>query len=207
MRKILIVAATAFETAYLREKIKDNHVQFLHTGIGMVNTAYHLGKYLAQNRPDFAINVGIAGSFDKNIALGEVVEIIEDTFSEMGAEDNGHFLDMESMGFAITEEPLLYNTITNVAPSFLEIKKVTALTVNTVHGEKNSILACEKRWNKQVETMEGAAFFQIMCMEKIPFYAFRSISNYVEPRNRENWQIPLALTNLGTWLSGNISLF
>lgn len=200
MPQILIVAATDFETAYLRGKITESHIHFLHTGIGMVNTAYHLGKYLAQNRPDLAINIGIAGSFDRNIALGEVVEVVEDTFSEMGAEDKGDFLDMEKMGFPLSKEPLLYNTITNPFPSSFSLKKVNALTVNTVHGEKESILACEKRWNKQIETMEGAAFFQIMMREKIPFYAFRSISNYVEPRNRANWQIPLALANLGDFV-------
>lgn len=203
MQKILIVAATAFETADLRDKIPENHVQFLHTGIGMVNTAYHLGKYLAKNRPDLVINIGIAGSFDRNIALGEVVEVVEDTFSEMGAEDNGNFLDMEKMGFPIAQTPLLYNTIHQAKPSPFQIKKVNALTVNTVHGEMESIAACQKRWNKQIETMEGAAFFQIMAMEKLPFYAFRSISNYVEPRNRANWQIPLALENLGTFLVEN----
>lgn len=203
MSNILIVAATAFETAYLREKINENHVQFLHTGIGMVNTAYHLGKYLAQNRPDLVINMGIAGSFDRNIALGEVVEVVEDTFSEMGAEDNDNFLDMEKMGFPISQQPLLYNTILQPKPSLFEIKKVNALTVNTVHGEKDSILACQRRWNKQIETMEGAAFFQIMAVENMPFYAFRSISNYVEPRNRANWNIPLALENLGHFLTEN----
>lgn len=207
MRHILIVAATEFETAYLRNHIKDQQIHYLHIGVGMVNTAYHLGKYLAHNHPDLAINIGIAGSFDRDIALGEVVEIIEDTFSELGAEDNGKFLDMEKMGFPLSQEPLLYNTIVNPNPSPFDIKKVNALTVNTVHGTQESILACQKLWNKQIETMEGAAFFQIMRMENIPFYAFRGISNYVEARNRDNWQIPLALETLGAFLAGNLNIF
>jgi futalosine hydrolase len=44
--------------------------------------------------------------------------------------------------------------------------------------------------------MEGATFFYICCREKIPFLALRAISNKVEPRNKSNWDIMLALNNL-----------
>jgi len=44
--------------------------------------------------------------------------------------------------------------------------------------------------------MEGATFFYICIREKIPFLALRAVSNKVEPRNRDNWNITLALNNL-----------
>jgi len=44
--------------------------------------------------------------------------------------------------------------------------------------------------------MEGATFFYICAIEKIPFLAIRAISNKVEPRNKKGWNIPLALNNL-----------
>jgi futalosine hydrolase len=163
----------------------------------MVNTAYHVAKYLGKNPPpDLAIHFGIAGSFDRQIPLGAVVEIVEDNFSELGAEDNGNFLDLEKMGFPLSENPILYNKVTNPSPSDFPLLKTNAITVNTVHGEQNSIDLCQKIWHKQIETMESAAFFQIMYLEKIPFYAFRCISNYVEPRNRANWKIGLAVKNM-----------
>jgi futalosine hydrolase len=52
--------------------------------------------------------------------------------------------------------------------------------------------------------MEGAAFMQICLTEKIPFAELRAISNYVEPRNRENWKMKEAIENLNTVL---IALF
>lgn len=218
---VLLVAATPLETKGLVGEIgfenvngifqlKTDKHQFslLHTGIGMVNTAYLVAKYIATNpRPDMAIHFGIAGSFDRQIPLGAVVEIIEDNFSELGAEDNGNFLDLAQMGFPISEIPLLYNKITNPSPSHFSLLKTTAITVNTVHGEQSSIENCQKIWNKQIETMESAAFFQIMYLEKIPFYSFRSISNYVEPRNRANWQIGLAVKNMQNFIMELIQIF
>jgi len=44
--------------------------------------------------------------------------------------------------------------------------------------------------------MEGAAFFYVCQLQKIPHIQIRSISNYVEPRNRANWNISLAIKNL-----------
>jgi futalosine hydrolase len=44
--------------------------------------------------------------------------------------------------------------------------------------------------------MEGATFFYICCRENIPFLALRAISNKVELRNKNNWNIALALNNL-----------
>lgn len=211
--KILLVAATLPEILPTIESffflpsdspqiLTAGNLTALVTGVGMVNTAYHLGKYLAVNTPDFAINAGIAGTFDPLLPLGSVVEITEDSFSEMGAENHEDFLTLEQMGFSLLESQntRYFNTFSNPSPSRLAVPKVSAITVNTVHGSDASILTARKRWNKQVETMEGAAFFQIMTAENIPFCALRGISNDVEPRNRANWNIRDAVINMNALL-------
>jgi futalosine hydrolase len=70
------------------------------------------------------------------------------------------------------------------------------LTVNKVHGYDASIDLMQKKYNCDLETMEGAAFFYVCLMENVSFLQIRSVSNYVEPRNKENWDIPLAINNL-----------
>src|ERR1700761_3207916 len=104
--RLLIVAATGFEVESLKSKVesqdfglKNLDLVLLTTGVGMVATAFSLGKHLATNQYDLAINLGIAGSFDRNITLGEVVEVIEDGFPELGAEDDEEFLSIEKLGF------------------------------------------------------------------------------------------------------------
>jgi futalosine hydrolase len=47
-----------------------------------------------------------------------------------------------------------------------------------------------------VESMEGAAFMFACEIEDIPYVQIRAISNYVEKRNKEGWNIPLAIENL-----------
>jgi futalosine hydrolase len=199
MKHLLIVSATLGEVLPLYDSYRLHpSVSFLFTGVGMTNTAYHLGKSLALRRPDFCINLGIAGSFDWEKELGTVVEVVEDSFSELGAEDHEAFLDMEALGFPVSKSPTHthYNTFYNPHPSDLPLPKVTGITVNTVHGNEDSIRRVQAQWNKDIETMEGAAFFQIMQEENLPFFAFRALSNYVEPRNKSRWQIPLAIQHL-----------
>jgi futalosine hydrolase len=76
------------------------------------------------------------------------------------------------------------------------LQKVKAITVNTSSGTKTTIERLKSKYNPDIETMEGATFFYICAMEKIPFLAVRAISNKVEPRNIKAWDIPLALENL-----------
>ena len=76
------------------------------------------------------------------------------------------------------------------------MKKVKSITVNTVHGNENSIQEIVKRLNPDVESMEGAAVFQACKEFVIPCMQIRAISNKVEKRNKSNWDMPLAIKNL-----------
>jgi futalosine hydrolase len=44
--------------------------------------------------------------------------------------------------------------------------------------------------------MEGAAFLFACLSEKIPCAQIRSISNYIEKRDKSRWNVKLALDNL-----------
>jgi futalosine hydrolase len=228
--KILIIAATEFEVGplisdfrltnddlenesqeivHLKSKIVNlQNCQVLITGVGMVATAFALGKHLANNKYDLVINLGICGSFDRNIALGEVLEITEDTFAELGAEDDQEFLPIDKLGFGQgTYEPTtkladLYNLFNN-----FNLKTATAITVNTVHGNETSIKKISERLNPQLESMEGAAFFYACREMNVPCLQIRAVSNYVEKRNRDNWNIGLAIKNLNTFAVEFLKLY
>ncbi|MGI4021640.1 MAG: futalosine hydrolase [Janthinobacterium lividum] len=189
--KILLVAATQPEIQPLLDHFgEEKPFDILITGVGMVATAFALGEHFARKKYDLAINLGIAGSFDRTLNLGEVVEIEEDNLSELGAEDGNQFIPIEDLGFGESKfqpiNPML----------LLSTKKVRAITVNTVHGEEKSIQKITARLNPQLESMEGAAFFYACKNSMVPSIQIRSVSNYVEKRNRENWKIGLAVKNL-----------
>jgi futalosine hydrolase len=78
---------------------------------------------------------------------------------------------------------------------------VNAITVNTATGSETTRDRLVKKFNPDIETMEGATFFYICRREKLPFLALRSVSNIVEIRNKSNWDIKLAIRNLAEKLN------
>ena len=190
--RILVVAATPFEVEELNSVIKTEDLALITTGVGMVATAFALGRHLASHSYNLAINLGIAGSFDRNIALGEVVEVTSDRFSELGAEDGEDFLSIDQLGFGASTFKSTYQL-----PANFGLKKVNGITVNTVHGREKSIANIST--DTQLESMEGAAFFYACQMAGVPAIQIRAVSNYVERRNRDAWQIGLAIKNLNTF--------
>ena len=203
--RILVVAATEFEVGSLKSdvgsqnqesEIKNQEIDFLITGVGMVATAFALGKHLATHSYDLGINLGIAGSFDRDIDLGEVVEITEDHLSELGAQDDDTFLPIEALGFGES----VFKTDTSLSSYFnSDLRQVKAITVNTVHGHEPSIKKLTGRLKPQLESMEGAAFFYACKQAGVPYLQIRAVSNYVEKRNRDTWQIGLAIKNLNSF--------
>jgi len=196
--RVLVVAATPFEVESLKPKVQSltSHISYLIPGVGMVATAFSLGKHLVTHQYDLAINLGIAGSLDRSIALGEVAEVVEDSFSELGAEDDEEFLSIEELGFG---ESNFKPSVRLYDYGIANIRQVSAITVNTVHGNETSIKKLTGRISPQLESMEGAAFFYACKQAGLPCLQIRAVSNYVEKRNRDAWQIGLAIKNLNSF--------
>jgi futalosine hydrolase len=195
---ILIVAATKREIEPLLNNLKGLKFKpdVLITGVGMVATTFMLTKTLSAKKYDAAINLGICGSFNRNLKIGEVVTITEDIFSELGAEDGDSFLKLQDMDFADKKDVFLKPAKKFSAPALRKFKKVKGITINTVHGNKKSISKVVTLYNPDVESMEGAAFFYVCNQFKIPAIQLRAVSNYVERRNMKNWDITLAVEKL-----------
>ena len=61
------------------------------------------------------------------------------------------------------------------------------------------------RLNPQVESMEGAACM-LACQEaKVPCVQIRSVSNFVEKRNKSKWDLSKAIEHLNIELQNFIS--
>ncbi len=195
---ILIVAATKREIEPLDNKLKGLKFKpdVLITGVGMVATTFILTKAFSAKKYDAAINLGICGSFNRNLKIGEVVNTTEDIFSELGAEDGDSFLKLSDMNFTDKNDVFLKPAKKYSHPALREFKKVKGITVNTVHGNKKNISKVVELYSPDVESMEGAAFFYVCNQFKIPAVQLRAVSNYVERRNTKNWNITLAIDKL-----------
>lgn len=201
--KTLIVAATYPEVSLLcehfqlvpQELMQSEYFDVLITGVGMTATAFALGKYLDTSY-HLVLNIGIAGSYKRKFPPGTLVQVIADTFSELGAESPSTFIPIEQMGFGKSTYQELADPGNPVDTGF---KKVNGITVNQVHGCQESIEAIQQRLDPDVESMEGAAVFYACNQYGLPCLQIRSVSNYVTPRNTSSWEISKAIHNLNEW--------
>lgn len=218
--KLLIVSATSLEIKPLltelgkgrilqhhvtRYRYKGFEVDVLVTGVGMVPTAVFTSIVLGKYSYDAVINAGICGSFNRSIPIGKVLNITVDCLPETGAEDGEHFLSLIDLNLLDQDEfPFSGGKLVN--DSYFDSKLINALhqstgvTVNTVHGNDQSIAAFLQRYPADVETMEGAAFMFSCKLYKIRNIQIRSVSNYIEDRDVSKWDIPLAVNNLNHFL-------
>ncbi len=197
--KILIVVATAQEIEPSLEWLQGHGIDTLVTGVGMLSTVYTLTKKLQSEQYDVVINVGVGGILDQNLRLGEVYRITQDEVFQFGAEDRNRFIPIEELGFG---RSVFSERLPNIFEDHgITIKTAQGITVNAVHGSEDSIRYLRQNYpDNLVESMEGAAVFFVAGREQLPVLQFRAISNYIEPRNRETWEMGLAIRNLHAFL-------
>lgn len=211
MPKFLIVAATKQEIQPLLTHFNinvtsenglfmcdnDPDISILITGVGMVNTAYNMGRY-SHNLFDYVINIGVCGAFKRDLKIGELVNVTEDVLSEMGAEDDLTFIKYAEMGLGGTN--IFKNNLVANIPAVNSLKKVNGITVNKVHGNDESVKNIVALFNPDVESMEGAAFLRGCRRLSENYFQIRAISNYVEKRDKSKWNMPLAINNLNSFV-------
>jgi len=214
LKDVLIVVAHSSEAEAAEKAVKasgcDSHV--LTTGVGGMAMSWALQKKLSEGiLPELVINAGIAGSYIDSIKPGDVVLPVTDCFADMGVDDNGSFISMFNANLADPDKWPFSNGRINYADRWTKIfsgrfKPVSAATVNMTSGSEAVIDRIQKAWNPDIETMEGAWFAYTCAMNRTDYFAVRAISNVVEPRNRKNWDIPLALSRLEVALTEILDL-
>ena len=115
-------------------------------------------------------------------------------FERFTQEDGEKFLTIKEIGLEGEIEMFNETVISNRVLD--EIPKVCGVTVNTVHGHDKSIEKVFNKFHPNTESMEGAAFMFACEQVGVKYAQIRAVSNLVEKRNKENWNIPLAIENL-----------
>jgi futalosine hydrolase len=207
--RVLIAAATAMEIAPLVASLHfaasrgqrlngyshaGHDVDVLVTGVGMVATAAWTARVLAETRYDLALNFGVCGSFNHAFPPGSVVHVLSDRIAELGAEDGDRFLSIDEIGLPAEDTFVNAAVPANAALGKLPIAK--GITVNTVHGSGASIATVVRRFNPDIESMEGAGFMFACRIHGTVCAQIRAVSNLVEKRNREAWKLDEAIAAL-----------
>ncbi len=199
--RIVVVAATEMEVKLLTGECtflgaRADHLRsyalgnlrfdLLITGIGSTFTTFFLTQHLAANTCSLVINAGIAGSLSEHLQIGDVVNVVEEEFSDLGIEKENEFLTLFDSGFMHPDEFPFENRMLKADGDNLAgfLPRVKGITSNVSHGRESSISQLKERFSAGVESMEGAAVFYVCRWFGVPCLQIRAISNRVAPRSQ-----------------------
>lgn len=208
-KNVLVVAATALEiTPFLNElrkgKFQQHQVDVLITGIGLTAATFSLTRQLAVKKPELVIQAGIGGCFDKSIPLGKVLAIKIEAIADQSVVEQNKLktlfdLKLVSQNRFPFKRGWLVNT--NSILKKVALRKVIGISVNEITTSPQRIKFYREKFNPAIESMEGAALHYVCLSEKAPFIQLRSVSNYIGERNKKNWNMKEAITNLNKELT------
>jgi futalosine hydrolase len=176
---MVVCVSTELEGSLLR-----SHLPVIVTGVGAVNAAYALTRYIGTENVTEIIVCGIGGAYPASgLAIGEVVCAETECYGDLGADSDDGFLDMRALGFPIVPgETPLYNTLP--LQIFPTQRRARFVTVNTCSGTDEGARA-----GGAVESMEGAAVAHVAALAGIAVGEIRGISNMVGKRDRGAWRV------------------
>lgn len=176
--------------------------KLLIAGIGTVPVMYNLTKHFAANRYERVIHCGIAGSYVLPLQPVEVVQVVRDTFVDVGIDHGGIFrwVFHENL-WKPDEKPFRNGWMEVPEDRTLKLEAVTGITVDLVTAGPERKARLADKFNPQIESMEGAAVFYVCKMEDIPVIQIRAISNFVGVRDRDSWKTDEAIEALTSVIS------
>jgi futalosine hydrolase len=186
---LVVCFATPQEGEGLPQSVGGRSLALLCTGVGPVNAACALTRYLAGQAVDAVVVCGVGGAYPGSGLLpGDVVCAESETYGDLGAESPDGFLDMGALGFPVVAgEPPLYNRLP--LDLFPAARRAPFVTCSTCTGSDERAAALAARTGGAVESMEGAAIVHVARLLGVPVGEVRGISNLVGRRGRASWRL------------------
>jgi adenosylhomocysteine nucleosidase len=185
------------EYIYYQTKFQEKIIYFLLTGVGSLNTAISISKFLSKIKPDIIINAGTSGGHDKKLNVGDIIlakEVIYmNSVETLYKEENEGSNSLTWKLITFTED----NTKDYIGAVKLYYADEQLLSIIKSIGEKYKMTMYEGRiasgdiWNKEkdrinflhdkyltsCEEMEIYSVYSICHQEKIPCMGIKIISN------------------------------
>ena len=208
--QVVISAATRGEweqaaTFFSSQAKEASSISFHEAGVGVLSTTCSLMQIIQLEKPDYIIQVGIAGAFEDGPSLGEVVIVEDDRLGDLGVMETNGWKTTADLGFANDVDLKLVNPYTDRL-NFLQLPKVHAVTVNQITTSEQQAQLYRNKFSAQIETMEGAALHYVCKQLSIPFIQIRAISNKVGERDKSKWLIAESIRNLNETLQKYVPL-
>jgi len=200
---------------FYRGKIHGLNAVFVNSGIGKVNAAHAATLLITHYAPAVIINFGIGGAYPSSgLAKGDVAIATAEVNADEGILLKDGLLTYDTIGFPLVKRGRrswfnefslpgtghartvsgLQRALGGISPLFQVVAGPFA-TVSACSGTAKRGREIEKRYGVICESMEGSAVAQICAINAMPLFEIRGISNIVEDRDREKWDIDAAAGN------------
>jgi futalosine hydrolase len=206
---LLVTAATDLEMqAFMDASSPEIACVHLVTGVGVVETAVRLTAFLAESSLPLhgVVNIGVAGGYIDDGRNGpDVLDIClaeREVLGDFGIcyAEEMEPLRSESLVIADTfdlDAGLLHRAELLLASAGIAYKRGVFATVQCVSGSRNRGVMLARQHQALCENMEGAAAARACGHFGLPLLELRCISNLVEDRNLQNWQLHKACARCG----------
>ena len=187
-------------------RLRGRDVHLIEGGLGAVNTAHALTCALQADLPDLVLQVGVGGGYPHtSLRVGDVALASEEVYGDIGVRTGAGWQPCELIGIPVWRDG--ESEIFNRFPLDRELVEKARAAVAAAGGEPavgafvtvqecsgSAGLGRERglRFEALCENMEGAAAAHVSRIYGVPFLEIRGISNRVEDRALDTWDIPLA---------------
>lgn len=205
-RRILIVTAVQAEAAAIGEP---KGALVIAGGIGRTNAAIATTTSILTDGPfEWVINAGVAGALPKSgLNIGDAVVANKCVYAEEGLIAPDGFQTIDEMGFSLgnfkKNKPPVDSCMLKCLQSLGTVGGIA--TVATCSGTNEHAELVLDRTGCICEAMEGAAVVHTANRLGAKAIELRVISNTTGDRDSQQWNIELALKNLGVAVQGAIT--
>ena len=188
---------------WVRGVIGSRPVALIETGIGAVNTAQALTVALQEIDPKLVLQIGIGGAYiGKGLDKGDLALATEENYGDLGVITSAGWFPADEIGIPVLSTNRDYYNTYSLDPTLVAkaqhileqsgeyVLPCPFVTVQQCTGREDIGNELAARFNAICENMEGAAAAHISTLYSVPFLELRAISNLVEDRNKDAWDIP-----------------
>jgi futalosine hydrolase len=207
---LLITAATDFEMQAFSSAMEEVAAdRLLVTGIGPVETTLSLTCRLHKLTGQLTgvVNFGIAGSYPDNpvnspAAMLDICLAEQEVLGDLGICLKDSFERFAVSGLQVEDNFVMDQILLSQAGQALTGAGIVYrigvfVTVNAASGTRQRGRILAREFSGLCENMEGAAVARVCQQFALPCLEVRCISNLVEDRNLEKWQLKQAVAGAG----------